>query len=324
MKRNTTCLLLLLFPAVWSVTGCSNSHDAIDTEGSRERIELTVSGGGLTTATRATATNIVPFNATVLATTRRGDYSGLSGNYEWMKEVQVGADRSVTFLEPTNPEPNYPANGDYIYLTAIAPKPTKIDNNEVSYTLDGTQDLLYAQEIEGNKWDNYRFAGNPISSNDKPLAFEHLLTQLQFKAVKKSDDGLPVTITKISVKNVKTEVLLQLSNGIVMCSSNNEVSLSLNPGITVDKTTQVDIGNLLLPPLSGIGSTYIIDVETSVGKFTDVSLEFGEDTDPSKHFQPGVSHEITLNIEDTSLGITTVSVASWTPTEGGKIDLIEN
>lgn len=324
MKRNTTCLLLLLFPAVWSVTGCSNSHDAIDTEGSRERIELTVSGGGLTTATRATATNIVPFKATVLATTRRGDYSGLSGNYEWTKEVQVGADRSVTFLEPTNPEPNYPANGDYIYLTAIAPKPTKIDNNEVSYTLDGTQDLLYAQEIEGNKWDNYRFAGNPISSNDKPLAFEHLLTQLQFKAVKKSDDGLPVTITKISVKNVKTEVLLQLSNGIVMCSSNNEVSLSLNPGITVDKTTQVDIGNLLLPPLSGIGSTYIIDVETSVGKFTDVSLEFGEDTDPSKHFQPGVSHEITLNIEDTSLGITTVSVASWTPTEGGKIDLIEN
>lgn len=322
MKRNTTCLLLLLFPAVWSVTGCSNSHDAIDTEGAGERIELTVSGGGLTTATRATATNIVPFNATVLATTRQGDYSGLSGNYEWTKKVQVGADRSVTFLNPTNPEPNYPANGDYIYLTAIAPKPTKIDNNEVSYTLDGTQDLLYAQEIEGNKWDNYRFAGNPISSNDKPLAFEHLLTQLQFKAVKKSDDGLPVTITKISVKNVKTEVIVRLSDRIINYDGSNEVSLSLNPGITVDKTTHVNIGNLLLPPLEN--ATYIIDVETSVGKFTDVSLEFGADTDPSKHFQPGVSHEITLNIEDTSLGITTVSVASWIPTEGGKIDLIEN
>lgn len=323
MKRNTTCLLLLLFPAVWSVTGCSNSHDAIDTEGAGERIELTVSGGGLTTATRATAADIVPFDATVFATTRQGDYSGLSGNYEWTKRVQVGADRSVAFLDPADPEPNYPVSGDWIYLTAIAPEATNINNDIVSYTLDGTQDLLYAKEIKGNKWDNYRFAGNPISSDDKPLAFEHLLTQLQFKAVKKSDDGLHVTITKISVKNVKTTVSVRLSDGNTGFSGNNDVSLSLNPGITVDKTTQVDIGNLLLPPLE-IGSTYIIDVETSVGNFTDVSLELGDLIDPSTHFQPGVSHEITLNIEDTSLGITTVSVATWTPTEGGKMDLIEN
>ena len=319
MKRNTTNLLLLLLPAFLVVTGCSDSNDNGMGE-SHERIELYVSGGGLTAATRATVTDITPFDATVFATTRQGVYTNLSGDYEWTKKVEVGADRSVSFSSPTNPVPNYPVSGDWIYLTALAPEATAISDGVVSYTLDGTQDLLYAKEIKGNKWDNYRFAGNPISSNDKPLAFEHLLTQLKFKAAKKTTgDGLSVTITKIIVQKVNTKVSVAVADGTPMFSNESEVSLTLSDK-TVTNTTPVELGNLLLTPLPS--GTYTITVETSVGTFADVPLALA-DTDTQTHFHPGVSHEITLNITDTSLAINTVTVSPWAPATGGELDLIE-
>ncbi|MCD7849205.1 MAG: hypothetical protein LUH63_05385 [Parabacteroides sp.] len=37
--------------------------------------------------------------------------------------------------------------------------------------------------------------------------------------------------------------------------------------------------------------------------------------------QPGVSHEITLNIYDTSLDISSVKVSEWTPVERGELVL---
>lgn len=316
MKRNTTSLLLLLLPTFLVVTGCSDSNDNSGTEGSYERIELYASGSGLTTATRAAA-DITPFEATVFATTRQGIYTDLSGDYEWTKEVEVGADRSVTFSDPA---PNYPVSGAWIYLSSLAPKAEDINEGAVSYTLDGTQDLLYAKEIKGNKWDNYRFAGNPVASNDKPLAFEHLLTQLQFKAVKTITGGLPVTITKITVKNVKTKVSVPVTDGKAVFSGDSDVDLSLDANNTVTNQTPVYLGNLLLPPLAS--GTYTITVETSAGIFANVNITLGNTSDVPD-FGPGVSHEITLNITDTYLGIATVAVASWTPDSGGNLDLIE-
>lgn len=329
MKRNTSCLLLLLLPASLGVTGCSDNNDNPGMGGSRERIELCVSGGGLTAVTRAETGDITPFDetggitpfdATVFATTRQGVYTDLTGDYEWTKKVQVGADKSVTFTDATNPVPYYPVSGDWIYLTALAPEATSINSGSASYTLNSTQDLLYAKEIQGNKWDNYRFAGNPVSSNDKPLAFEHLLTQLQFKAVKTNTDGLSVTITKITVQKVATLATVAISDGAATFSGENDVVLTLSDNNVITNDTPIDLGNLLLPPLTS--GTYTITVETSSGTFADVAIVL-ESGDTSTHFKAGISHAITLNITDTSLSISTVTVAPWTATPGGNLDLVE-
>ena len=208
MKRNITKLLLPL--TLFSAIGCSDNIQSGDKD--VETIQLYVAGSGLSAATKA---DIVPFGTTIFASTQSGVYTSLSATDEWMKDAVVAKNGSVSFKD--NSKPSYPETGGWIYLIAVAPavqtSAGNTGNGTVTYTLGDTpQDLLYAKEIRGSRWDGQRFSGNPVSADDKPLAYEHLLTQLKFKARKATAGGLDVTVTKITVQDVQTSVTLTLSD----------------------------------------------------------------------------------------------------------------
>lgn len=307
MKRNITNLLLFL--ALLPVTGCSDKM--AQEESAPVPINLYATGKDLSAVTKAT--EIVPFGTTIFASTQSGVYTTLDALYEWKKEANVGKDGSVSFTD--NSKPSYPETGGWIYLVAVAPQAATIDQSKgtVTYTLSNTpQDILYAKEIRGSRWDNQRFSNNTNSANDKPLVYDHLLTQLKFKAKKVNNTAKSVKVTKISVKNVKNVLSVPLATGKPACSGSAQLDLTPANGVEVSGTLTA-IGSLLLPPLES--GSYSITVETSIGIFSDVPITFDKST--LQPFQSGVSHEITLAISDASLEVVTVNVADWGDQTGG-------
>ena len=307
MKRNITNLLLFL--ALLPVTGCSDKM--AQEESAPVPINLYATGKDLSAVTKAT--EIVPFGTTIFASTQSGVYTTLDALYEWKKEANVGKDGSVSFTD--NSKPSYPETGGWIYLVAVAPQAATIDQSKgtVTYTLSNTpQDILYAKEIRGSRWDNQRFSGNTNSANDKPLVYDHLLTQLKFKAKKVNNTAKSVKVTKISVKNVKNVLSVPLATGKPVCSGSAQLDLTPANGVEVSGTLTA-IGSLLLPPLES--GSCSITVETSIGIFSDVPITFDKST--LQPFQSGVSHEITLAISDASLEVVTVKVADWGDQTGG-------
>ncbi|WP_301704815.1 fimbrillin family protein [uncultured Parabacteroides sp.] len=307
MKRNITNLLLFL--ALLPVTGCSDKM--AQEESAPVPINLYATGKDLSAVTKAT--EIVPFGTTIFASTQSGVYTTLDALYEWKKEANVGKDGSVSFTD--NSKPSYPETGGWIYLVAVAPQAATIDQSKgtVTYTLSNTpQDILYAKEIRGSRWDNQRFSNNTNSANDKPLVYDHLLTQLKFKAKKVNNTAKSVKVTKISVKNVKNVLSVPLATGKPACSGSAQLDLTPANGVEVSGTLTA-IGSLLLPPLES--GSYSITVETSIGIFSDVPITFDKST--LQPFQSGVSHEITLAISDASLEVVTVKVADWGDQTGG-------
>lgn len=326
MKRNITSLLLL--PALLSVAGCS---DKIAPDGRvTEPIQLYAAGEGLSAASKAAdAAKIEPFGTTIFASTQSGIYTALDAPYEWTKAAKVVADGSVSFTDYS--KPSYPETGGWIYLVAVAPEAGNdaidTDNGTVTYTLNDTpQDLLYAAEIRGSRWDNQRFSGNSDAAKDQPLVYNHLLAQLKFEAKKADAAGLAVHITKITVNDVKTKATVALADGTTTFENapSGATSLNLTPangGVEVNRTSAVEVGNLFVPPLQN--GTYTITVETSVGTFKDVPITFAGNNDGSLVLKAGVSNMVTLMISDTSLGITSVKVAEWTTIPQGEINLVE-
>lgn len=306
-------IYLLLFPAILSISGCSDTAGPDNGTGPVP-VELRVSGEGLQAVTKATG--IIPFSTTVFATIRQGNYAGLSGQDEWIKNTTVAVDGSLSLPG----DPCYPETGAWLYLVATSPQVSEGGGNDgtVLYTLDGRTDLMYAKEIKGNRWDGFRFSNN-TNGNTTPLNYAHLLTKLTFKAKKEGADGLTVAVNKITINKIKNVVQLNLSTGEAVYSGEVAQSLTFS-GVSVNDAQIVPLdGALLLPPPGETG--YKVTVETSSGTFTDVPVDFGSSAD--EPFQKGHSYEITLNIGDQELGISSVSVATWTPTENGNLDLIK-
>lgn len=309
-------IYLLLVPALLSVSSCSDpEHSGFE----QVPIELRASGNGEVIAKADYQAITESFETTIFASKRNGIYTGIPSDAdsdEWQKDATVQTSGSVSLPG----KPTYPENGDWIYLVAVAPKTSAYDSSSgsVSYTLTGQTDLMYAQQIQGNRWDGSRFS-NTDNTKDIPLEYRHLLTQLKFKAQKVTADGLPVKVQKITVKG-KKEVSVNLASGKTTFSgSDADLTLELKDGGTeITGTTATDLNAclLLLPLTSG---AYKLTVETSIGTFENLDITFdstsggGSSSSPgSNHFAAGHSYEITLNIGDRELEILSVTVAQWT------------
>ena len=319
MKRQR--IYLLLFPALLLVSGCSDSEQS---EPEQVPIELHAQGDA-TVETKADADQAITkaFGTTVFASMRSGDYTGLTSPAnvkEWKIDTEVQTNGTV----PLSENPTYPENGDWLYLIAVAPKASSYSGNDgkVTYTLTGQTDLMYASQISGNRWNGSRFVNTDGSGT--PLTYKHLLTQLTFKAMKKVTGGLTVKVKKITVTTTNS-VTLALTDGETSFSGSGELFLELpDDGTEISGTTATSLSNsLLLPPLTGTSDVYKLTVETSIGTFKDLEITPQSDGE-NLSFAGGTSHEITLNIGDKELGISSVTVSEWVPVvKNDDLNLVE-
>jgi len=315
MKRILVYTFWGLFLLCGLFAACSQEGAPLAVEGEPVPLDLCAGGDALLhTSTRADNLPEVAFDATAVITARQGAYFGLTGKYEGYRDVKVGMDGSVSWILKSQSEtqPMYPETGDWLYIVAVSPVAVPSADGKVSYTLTGKEDLLYASEIRGNQWDGDRFSGNTKAERNKPLAFSHLLTRLQFKACKQQTGGPAVKIIRVTVNEAESMVTLPLATGLPVFSGAQ--GLSLHPADDTGKEipadgTAVSLGNLLLPPLS-TGTVYTLEIETSMGIYRDIPIEFSGSS-ASENLQAGVSHEILLTLSDIALGITSVTVTPW-------------
>lgn len=332
-------IYLLLATALLSVSGCSSPE-----ESGLESvpIELRASEAG-EVETKADENGIdKEFATRIFASKRDGDYTKLTTTVvddEWYADTKVTTNGSIAL----SGNPVYPQYGDWLYLVAVAPKPTSYtdaDAGTVGYTLDGQTDILYAKQIQGNRWDGSRFSKN-TDNTVRPLEYTHQLTQLKFKAKKAADKGLTVKVKSITVKAVTSAMTLTLKDGNAAFSGSTDLVLTLadGNGTEIKSTTSINLGVLLLPP-STSDNAYMVTVDTSVGKFEDLTIDFsnsgssssssnssssngsnGSGSASGDHFAKGHSYEVTLNISDKELDILSVTVAPWSSEEKGNLDL---
>lgn len=329
-------IYLLLATALLSVSGCSSPE-----ESGLESvpIELRASEAG-EVETKADENGIdKEFATRIFASKRDGDYTKLTTTVvddEWYADTKVTTNGSIAL----SGNPVYPQYGDWLYLVAVAPKPTSYtdaDAGTVGYTLDGQTDILYAKQIQGNRWDGSRFSKN-TDNTVRPLEYTHQLTQLKFKAKKAADKGLTVKVKSITVKAVTSAMTLTLKDGNAAFSGSSNLALTLadGNGTEIKSATAIDLGVLLLPP-STSDKAYKVTVDTSVGKFEDLSIDFSSSSNSSSssgsngssgsgsasgdHFAKGHSYEVTLNISDKELEILSVTVAPWSTEDKGDLDL---
>ena len=330
-------IYLLLATALLSVSGCSSPE-----ESGLESvpIELRASEAG-EVETKADENGIdKEFATRIFASKRDGDYTKLTTSAtgdEWYANTKVATDGSIALTG----NPTYPQYGDWLYLVAVAPQPTSYtaDAGTVSYTLDGQTDILYAKQIQGNRWDGSRFSNN-TDKTVTPLVYTHQLTQLKFKAKKAAEKGLTVKVKSITVKGVTSTMILTLKDGNATFSGSTDLALILaDDGKEIKSTTSINLGVLLLPP-STSDNAYKVTVDTSVGKFEDLTIDFsnlsssssssgssssngsnGSGSASGDHFAKGHSYEVTLNISDKELDILSVTVAPWSSEDKGNLDL---
>lgn len=317
-KHSFALLSLLPLLGVWAA-GCTDAGDSSLPE-ERVPVRLCARDGVLSRAALAANLPGQEFEATVALSTAQGDYTSLSGEYEGTWGATVKTDGTMTWkVAGTEAEPIYPRSGDWLYLTAFAPAATP-QNGVASLVLTGHTDLLYASELRGNKWEGERFTGNKLAV-DRPLEFNHLLTQLCFKACKSLESGVAVRIKRITVNEALPCADLTLATGVPVFSATADqpAGLSLDfsgEGTEVSGTTPTAIGNMQVPPLSS--GTYTLTVETSIGTFSGLTVNYaaGENL-----LQAGMSHTVTLTIGEHELGITSVTVQPWaTVTVGGSLE----
>lgn len=318
MKRHFWSLLALTPLTVTVLAGCGDEVSMQE-----DTVQVQVDKIPYPSAGALSVPGGANFSATAVLSTIAGDYTSLTDDsYEGVSDITVGADWSVSWAPPLY----YPRTGDWIYLVAVSPVAIP-SGGTVSYKLTGAEDLLYAPEIRGNRWDGDRLADNTDPTKNTPLDFSHLLTRLQLKACKKQEGGADVQVYRVTVKEAKSEAIVSLADGQATFSSATGLSLDLSGDKAVEVTSShtadapVPVGDLLVPPLVA-GESYTLDVETSAGTYTGIPIAFPE-VSPGDVFQAGLSHAVTLSISDYELEVLSVTATPWAmQTVDGDLELV--
>lgn len=287
MKRHISLFVFFCLPGVF-LAGCSDA-DRSSLMGEEEvPVELSALEGDVSSraAVSAGSNPQAEFEAAMVFSRTGGDYTTpVVAAEEGVWKGTVGTDGKVGWSNAGKDAPIYPRWGAWLYLVSYAPyaEPDKAASGSgtatyagtVPFVLTGQTDLLYASQIQGNRWADGHFL---------PLVFDHQLTQLSFQAKKTLQNGVSVWVKSITVKEAKPLASLKLATGEVTFSTTTEhpqgltVDLTQNgtgEGTEVTGQTPVSVGQLLLPPLEAGGSNgngggssaYTLKVETSIGTF---------------------------------------------------------
>lgn len=246
---------------------------------------------------------------------------------EWQKNVSVAADGTVAYQEEI---PNYPHQGDYIYVAGIYPSTGSVSGGKAVFHLDGRTDLMYAPGLAGNRWNGFRIYGNSDPSKDKTLQFGHLLTQLQLTAIRTASEltgKKEFRILSIRLKNIPQQASVRLGvpaegeERVVWSDPVTQQPVYFKDASDTSKNTLITssdpdnpdrVGWILLPP----EASYQADIETTVGNFSDIRIRPDEG-----EFTGGLAHRVVLILNDKGLSVMGVKKEDWADTDGGEIEM---
>ncbi|MBQ7774279.1 MAG: hypothetical protein IJ383_09515 [Bacteroidales bacterium] len=266
------CYIILIASLL---TACSQA----EMEEPDRRIALSASVGELAVTTRAataapykgtTPSSDNKFTADVWFSATSGEYSPTvadeEANLPCHTKIEFDSE-ALEYPRNENKDLKYPSGGS-AYCVGLYPSGntwTTTDNQTVSATIDGVQDLMFAPQHSGS-WTS------PFSQT--PLQFNHLLTWLRICVCATSEDA-PATwgeITRISVGS-KDQVAVKLGLGTVTYGGNDVdiVALESTDGLPLATTIQ-EVGSVLCSP----ATEYTLKIKTSKGEDKEVLIKLND------------------------------------------------
>lgn len=201
----------------------------------------------------------------------------------------------------------YPANAEKLYFYAYSPVSTSGFTAgtasavpTVAWTIDGTQDIMYANVVSGI---------GKVSAGTTQLqpefSFNHLLKQVRFKLVKGEGFGDGIYASSVKITNCRTQASLNLITGALTFTGNADQSIGFSGNYAIQKSG-VEIGSLLCQ--AGETDLDIEIVAAGVTYKTSVTLT-SLNTDITAG-GAGVSHLVTLTFIGTQI-VPSATITDW-------------
>lgn len=283
MKKMIIPVLALL-----GMVACTNENEPeiINENGDPVEIKMVASMVDVNAKTR---TVVEEGNAIEVAFARI-DATTLPTDWKTGTEVaaNIGSDKAITFPTPQYYSPTATMNS---YFIGYYPKGALTDGVVTFTGMDGSQDILYATEVHGNKT-----SGNTVLSP----TFNHQLAQLQFKFVKDASFQKEVTVKEIKINNTHLPQSLNIADGkIIYATDPTVITAFTNESYPMGATEPViPTNNLVEVNVNGI----TLDITLSDGTtFTGVSVTLTT--------KKATAHVITLTFKQASAsGSATIGV----------------
>lgn len=281
------CMIIAVVAAM--VAGCSSENEY--EPGNDSPVEIKLKANVYEVSTKAPVT---PTTGNITAGFVASNTTGVYKPNAWFSAAtfDVSITGSQTFSFAT--KQYYPTDATKnIHITGYYPADanTSLTDSVVTFSnTDGTQDLMWASEVSGNKT-----TATPLS-----FTFHHSLTQLQFQLVAGTNfPATGVSVTKIIIRNQKTPHTLNVTNGGVTYNAAADLTFTGNYPITVSPGTLATVYPMVKP-----GEVTTINITTSDGAvYQDIPLT-GLTTLPEN------SHLITLTFTPKEITATAI-ITAW-------------
>lgn len=201
----------------------------------------------------------------------------------------------------------YPADAEKLYFYACSPVSTSGFTAgtasavpTVAWTIDGTQDIMYANVVSG--------IGKVSAGTTQPqpeFSFNHLLKQVRFKLVKGEGFGDGIYASSVKITNCRTQASLNLITGALTFTGNADQSIGFSGNYAIQKSG-VEIGSLLCQ--AGETGLDIEIVAAGITYKTSVTLK-STSTDITAG-GAGVSHLVTLTFIGTQI-VPSAAITDW-------------
>lgn len=201
----------------------------------------------------------------------------------------------------------YPADAEKLFFYAYSPvitdgytAGTASGAPTVTWTINGTQDIMYAKAAEG--------IGKVSAGETQPqpeFTFGHLLKQVRFKLVKGEGFGDGIYASSVKITNCRTQASLNLMTGDLTFEGDANQSIGFSGNYAIQKSG-VEIGSLLCQ--AGETGLDIEIVAAGVTYKTSVTLT-SSNTDITAG-GAGVSHLVTLTFIGTQI-VPSATITDW-------------
>lgn len=216
---------------------------------------------------------------------------------DWKTSTAVTANIATSGVLSFNPKQYYsPKASEKAYFIGYYPTGT-LTNGVVTFSsTDGTQDIMYAPRINGDK-----------NSSTLTASFVHKLAQLQFKFKKDASFEKNAKVQSVVIKGTKLPISLNIADGTITYAE-TATDITAFTGGSYDIAT--DGGNAIVPEKN------LIQVGAS-GIKLDVTLDDGtifSDVLVSLTTKEATAHIITLTFKQAEAS-GSASIGTWTTDE---------
>ena len=303
---------MLAMASIAAMVSCSSNNDPVDEVGNGEKVEIKLSAGLI--STKAPIENGIGDNA---------NYPSANVLLDLIAAPDA-ATAVWTAINTVASKPNLTTNGivDFSsttklyynanetlksHILAYSPSGDNTTAGSVTWTIDGSNDIIVAQAVSGSK-----------SSVVGALTFEHLLTQLQ---VEVQGDAAAIStfgnITSIQVKDALTKPKMTFTDDKVTTldwTNSDKATLKVftpgtNNAISSASITNTftSVGYIMLQPAASY--TLLITTEKMASKEVTVTME--------NTAAAGSAHKIQLTFSATSIEPTATLTGWKTSTDKG-------